>query len=201
MDPVKVEAVRNWKPPTNLRDLQGFLGFANFHQRFIEGFARKARPLNDLTKKNVKWSWGSEQQGAFESLKDAFTNAPILVLWNPDYPTCLKVDASWFTTGGTLLQQQPDGLWHPVAFRSASMDPAEWNYKIYDCEMLAIIEALKDWCNFLEGLPHLFEILTDHRNLEHWKTAQDLSRRHQEKPLFAWANLKLPEGTQATQGP
>ena len=57
------------------------------------------------------------------------------------------------------------------------MDPAEWNYEIYNCEMLAIIEALKDWRNFLEGLPNPFEILTDHRNLEHWRTAQDLSRR------------------------
>ena len=55
------------------------------------------------------------------------------------------------------------------------MDSAEWNYEIYDREMLAIIEALKDWHNFLEGLPNLFEILTDHCNLEHWKTAQDLS--------------------------
>ena len=123
----------------------------------------------------MKWAWGSDQQEAFQSLKDTFTNAPILVLWNPNYPTRLEVDASGFATGGTLLQQQPDGLWHPVAFRSASMDPAERNYKIYDREMLAIIEALKDWRNFLEGLPDPFEILTDHHNLEHWRTAQDLS--------------------------
>ena len=87
MDPVKVEAVRNWKSPTNLRELRGFLGFANFYRRFIEGFARRAQPLNNLTKKDVKWAWGTEQQEAFQSLKDAFTNAPILVLWNPDYPT------------------------------------------------------------------------------------------------------------------
>ena len=87
------------------------------------------------------------------------------------------MDASGFATGGALLQQQGDGLWHPVAFRSASMDPAEQNYEIYDREMLAIIEALKDWRHFLEGLPNPFEIVTDHRNLEYWRTAQDLSRR------------------------
>ena len=57
------------------------------------------------------------------------------------------------------------------------MDPAGRNYEIYDREMLAIIEALKDWQNFLEGLPEPFEIVTDHQNLEFWRTAQDLSRR------------------------
>lgn len=80
MDPVKVEAVKNWPAPTTLRDLQGFLGFANFYRRFIEGFARKARPLNDLTRKDIKWTWGLPQQDAFQQLKDAFTTAPILVL-------------------------------------------------------------------------------------------------------------------------
>ena len=57
------------------------------------------------------------------------------------------------------------------------MQAAEWNYEIYDCEMLAVIEGLKDWRNFLEGLPYPFEIITDHSNLEFWRTAQDLSRR------------------------
>ena len=74
------------------------------------------------------------------------------------------------------MQKQDDGQWHPVAFRSASMQPVERNYEIYDREMLAIIEALKDWRNFLEGLPQPFDIITDHSNLEFWCTAQDLTR-------------------------
>ena len=109
--------------------------------------------MNDLTRKDIKWNWGTLQQDAFQQLKDAFTTAPILALWDPTRPTKIEADASGFATGGTLLQLQEDGLWHPVAFRSASMDPAERNYEIYDREMLAIIEALKDWQNFLEGLP------------------------------------------------
>lgn len=55
------------------------------------------------------------------------------------------------------------------------MQQPERNYEIYDRKMLAIIEALKDWRHFLEGLPELFEIVTDHRNLKYWSTAQDLS--------------------------
>ena len=82
------------------------------------------------------------------------------------------------------MQQQEDGLWHPVAYRSASMQPAERNYQIYDREMLAIIEALKDWRYFLEGLDAEFEIVSDHSNLEYWRTAQDLTRRQARWSLY-----------------
>lgn len=177
MDPAKVDAVRNWPTPKSLRDVRGFLGFANFYRRFIKDFSKIARPLNDLTKKNCPWTWGPSQQTAFDTLRNAFTSSPILALWDPSRPTRIEVDASGFATGGVFLQKLDDNLWHPVAFRSASMQPAERNYEIYDREMLAIIEALKDWRHFLEGLPHPFEIVTDHSNLEYWRTAQDLSRR------------------------
>jgi len=184
MDPAKVEAVRNWPVPRNLRAVRGFLGFANFYRRFIRDFATVARPLNDLTRKNTPWTWGTPQQTAFDTLRHAFISAPILSLWDPNRPTRIEVDASGFATGGALLQQLDDGLWHPIAFRSSSMQPAERNYEIYDREMLAIIEALKDWRHFLEGLPEPFEIITDHANLEYWRTAHDLSRRHARWALY-----------------
>jgi IS1 family transposase len=80
MDPAKVQAVTDWPTPWNLKDVKGFLGFANFYRRFIEGFARIARPLNNLTKKNVPWSWGQSQQEAFTKLKARFTSSPVLVM-------------------------------------------------------------------------------------------------------------------------
>ncbi|KAF8823142.1 hypothetical protein HHX47_DHR12000006 [Lentinula edodes] len=184
MDPVKVAAVRDWPVPTNLRELRGFLGFANFYRRFIRNFAKIARPLNDLTKKDTSLTWTDTRQKAFDTLREAFISAPILALWTPDRPTRIEVDASGFATGGALMQKQDDGQWHPVAFRSASMQPAERNYEIYDREMLAIIEALKDWRNFLEGLPQPFDIITDHSNLEFWRTAQDLTRRQARWALY-----------------
>lgn len=176
MDPVKVEAVKSWPIPKNLREVRGFLGFANFYRRFIAKFAEISHPLNDLTRKNVPWAWGTHQQEAFDKLQTAFISAPILTLWDPDLPTRIEVDGSGYATGGALMQQHADG-WHPVAFRSASMQPAERNYEIYDREMLAIVDALKAWRYFLEGLPERFEIVTDHENLKWWTTAQDLSRR------------------------
>jgi hypothetical protein len=135
------------------------------------------RPLHDLTRKNVPFVWGSQQQLAFEEMKTAFISAPVLTLWDPDLPTRIEVDASSFATGGIISQRHSDGLWHPIAFRSSSLGPAERNYQVYDREMLAVIEALKDWRHFLEGLPEPFEIVTDHSNLEYWRSAQNLNRR------------------------
>ena len=176
MDPVKIRAVIDWPTPRNLRDLRGFLGFANFYRRFIKDFAKLARPLNDLTKKDIPWTWGLPQRLAFQRLKDKFSNEPILAMWEPHRPTRLEVDASGYATGGVLLQKLDDNLWHPVAYRSQSMADAERNYEIYDREMLAIIRALEDWWHYLEGLPQPFDIISDHRNLQYWCTAQNLTR-------------------------
>jgi len=141
MDPVKVKAVKNWPIPRNVRDVHGFLGFANFYRRFVKDFAALARPLNDLTRKNFVFAWGTHEQATFDTLQEAFTSAPVLALWNPDRPTRIEVDASGYAMGGALMQKQEDGLWHPIAFRSSSMQPAKRNYEIYDRKMLGIIEA------------------------------------------------------------
>ena len=184
MDPVKVHAITHWPAPRNLRDLRGFLGFANFYRRFIKGFAKVARPLNDLTKKDTQWDWGTAQQYAFQTLKDTFSREPILIMWEPDRPTRLEVDASGFATGGVLLQKLDDDLWHPIAYRSESMAEAERNYEIYDKEMLVIIHALEDWRHYLEGIPQPFDIISDHRNLQYWRTTQNLSRRQARWSLY-----------------
>ena len=155
--------------------MRGFVGFANFYRRFIKDFSRIARPLHDLTKKDVPFVWGDAQQKAFDTLKDAFVKDPILATWDPNRPTRLEVDASGYATGGVLSQKLDDGLWHPIAYRSESMTETERNYEIYDREMLAIIRSLEDWRHFLEGLPAPFEIVTDHQNLQYWRTAQNLS--------------------------
>jgi hypothetical protein len=86
-------------------------------------------------------------------------------MWDPNHPTCLEVDASGYAIGGVLFQRLDDNLWHPIAYRSESMADAERNYEIYDKEMLAIIRALEDWQHYLKGLPQLFDIISNHRNL------------------------------------
>ena len=133
MDPVKVEAVKEWKDPKNLKEVRGFLGFANFYRRFIKDFARIARPLNDLTKKDQPWVWEDTQKQAFKRLKESFTQEPVLRMWDPQLPMRVEVDVSWLATEGVLSQKHLDtGLWHPIAYRSESMTEAERNYEIYD---------------------------------------------------------------------
>jgi hypothetical protein len=182
MDPGKVSAVRDWPTPTTLRDVRAFIGFSNFYRRFIKDFSSIARPLHDLTKKDVPWQWHAEQQHAFDTLKEKFCQEPILKVYDPNLETRVEVDASGYATGGILSQKYPDGLWHPVAYRSSSMSKEERNYEIYDREMLGCIRALEDWRHFLEGIS--FEIVTDHKNIEWWASMRDLNRRQARWTLY-----------------
>jgi hypothetical protein len=103
----------------------------------------------------------------------------VLAIWSPNRSTRIEVDASGYTTGGVISQKcnNLNFLWHPIAFQSAFFKEAERNYKIWDREMLAITEALKDWRQFLARLDDPFEIWTNHCNLEFWCTTQHLTRR------------------------
>jgi len=178
MNPVKVAGVREWPTPENKTDVQAFLGFVNFYQRFIRDFFAKARPLFDLTCSEQVWMWSGREQTAFEDLKMAVTTAPVLMSPQDSEPFQVEVDSSDFAIGAVLSQQlTADEKWHPVAFYSKSLSSVEWNYKIHDKEMLAIICALEEWRHFLEGATHPVEIWTDHKNLEYFMTAKKLNRR------------------------
>ena len=161
MDPKKVSGVTEWPRPTKVKQVQAFLGFANFYRRFIKDFGRICKPLDRLTG-NVPWQWGPEEQAAFDTLKERFTQNPVLCLYDLNRDTRIEVDASGYATGGVLAQLQDDGKWHPIAYHSESMSDAERNYEIYDKEMLAIIRTLNTWRHYLEGLPNQFKI--------HWIT-------------------------------
>jgi hypothetical protein len=105
MDPGKVSAVRDWPTPTTLRDVRAFIGFSNFYRRFIKDFSSIARPLHDLTKKDVPWQWHAEQKHAFDTLKEKFCQEPILKVYDPNLETRVEVDASGYATGGILSQK------------------------------------------------------------------------------------------------
>ena len=185
MDPVKIAGVADWPAPTNKKEVQSFLGFTNFYRRFIKDFSHHARPLFDLTKNDAKWQWDSEQRSAFEDLKAQITSAPILSSPDNSSPFRIEADSSDFATGAVLSQQsKEDEKWHPVAFLSKSLSAVERNYEIHDKEMLAIVRAMEEWRHFLEGAEHPFEVWTDHKNLEYFRTAKKLNRRQARWSLF-----------------
>jgi len=178
MDEEKLSGVLEWPVLTKVKQVQAFLGFANFYCRFIENFAKISKPFSDLTKKDCTWNWGVEQQNAFEVLKKAFTTAPVLRIPNDEDPFKLSTNASNFATEAVLLQKDMQtNLWHPVAFFFKSLDIDERNYEIYDKKPLAVIRRLKEYRHYLEGHPHKIEIWSDHQNLTFFRTAQKLTRR------------------------
>ena len=165
MEEEKVNAVRNWPIPQNVKGVERFLGFANYYRRFIKDFSKISAPLNKLKGKHP-WEWTEEQQNAFDTLKQRITEEPVLTLPQEDGQFRVEVDASGHAIGGVLSQEQ-NGKWHPIAFLSKSMTPPEKNYEIYDKELLAIMTALKSWRHYLLDAKQPFEIWTDHENLKY----------------------------------
>ena len=139
MDEGKVKAILEWPVPKNVKDIQAFLGFANFYRRFIEDFSGIVKPMTSLLRKDAPWKWTQAEEESFKTLKDRFTNAPALVMPDMTKQFIVEADASDFATGAVLSQKQDDGKIHPIAFMSKSLNDAERNYEIYDKELLAVI--------------------------------------------------------------
>jgi len=151
MEKEKVKGVLEWPTPKCVKDIQKFLGLANYYCRFIKGFATVTRPLHDLVKKNKKWEWTEREENAFKELKERFTKELVLAAPDIDKKMRMEVNASDYATGGVLSMECGDGLWRPVAFLSKSLNEMERNYEIHDKEMLAIIRGLEAWRYLLEG--------------------------------------------------
>ncbi len=179
MDPAKVEAITTWPAPQSTHDIRVFLGLANFYRRFIKNFSNAAAPLTYLLKKGRKFHWGDTAQKAFDTLKQAFTSAPILRHFNPDLPTVVEADASDFALGAVISQRDPaDGCLHPITFHSRKFNLAEQNYEIYDKEMLAIVETMDQYRHYFEGLGQTVTVYSDHKNLL-WFTETKVYNRRQ----------------------
>ena len=177
MDPAKVKTILEWQPPRSVRDVQCFLGFANFYRKFIWNYSKIVLPLTQLTKKDQAFIWTNEADTAFTQLKKAFTSAPILAHIDPEKPFTIEADASDFALGSILSQPGKDGQSHPVAFHSRKFTAAEINYEVHDKELLAVVDSFEQWRHFLEGSPHQIIIYSDHKNLTYFQTARVLNRR------------------------
>ncbi|KAJ8359222.1 hypothetical protein SKAU_G00157470 [Synaphobranchus kaupii] len=169
MDPEKISAVKNWPTPNSVKQVQRFLGFANFYRRFIRNFSMVAAPITALTKKTspISFQWNPRAEAAFTELKRRFCSEPILIIPNLSLPFVVEVDASELGVGAILSQHSPlDRKLHPCAYFSCVLTSAERNYDVGDRELLAVKLALEEWRHWLEGAEHPFTVWTDHKNFE-----------------------------------
>jgi hypothetical protein len=178
MEEKKVQAVKEWPVPKNVKQVQSFLGFANFLHRFVPNYSTLARPLHNRTHKDAKWEWGVPEQKSFDSIKEAICQQPVLAHPDPSKPYYLETDASGAAMGAILSQRQEDRQLHPIAYMSQSFAGAEQNYNTHNKELLAIIKALEFWWILLEGTKEHIIVFTDHRNLEYWQDSWTFNRRH-----------------------
>ena len=174
-DPKKVKSIKEWPRPSNVSQLQSFMGLANYYRRFVRDFSAIAAPLTALMAKDVTWQWTSIHEDAFLTLKRALVSAPILA--TPDFkgdPFTVKCDASGYAIGQVLCQVQ-DGQERVIAYESRKLNPAELNYPTHDKELLSVMHALRTWRQFLHGKPFL--IITDNSATKYIQTKAQLSSR------------------------
>src|SRR5947207_11059299 len=174
-NPSLVKAIVTFPQPRTLKELQSFLGLANYYRKFIENYSRIAAPLTDALQKMsisrpVEFTEWMAQ--AFKDLKQALINKPCLQLPDPDGEYEVTTDASEdeATVGAVLTQNG-----HLIAYESKKLNPHQKNYPVHDKEMFAIMHALDRWRPFLLG--RHFKVYTDHRSLVYFKTQPNLSQR------------------------
>lgn len=172
---VKIDAVNNFKRPTNVHEIRQFIGLAGYFRKFVEKFAVIALPLTKLTRKNVPFVWGEAEEAAFQELKQRLITKPILVPFNHLLETQVHTDASSKGIGGILLQVQSDKQLKPVAYFSRVTSPGEQVLHSYELETLAVIESLQRYRIYLIG-SH-FKIVTDCSAIRYTFAKRDLIPR------------------------
>jgi hypothetical protein len=168
MDSGKVSDVEQWQVPQPPHDFCAFIGFSNFHRRFIEAFSQIIPLLMASTKKDTPFVWSTICDISFKRLNKSFVSAPILHHFDPERKIMVETDASDVVVARVLLQYDDNNILHPVVYFSSKHSPAEINYEIYDKELLEIVWAFKEWRPLLEGSPYTIEVISDYRNLTYF---------------------------------
>jgi len=175
MPDIKVKTIQEWPEPKKVKDIQSFLGFANFYRHFIFNYSDIVIPLTRLTRKNTPWNFDDDCRMAFNTLKQAFISAPILMYWVPDTQLIVETDASDYALAAILSIMTKDNEIHPIAFHFQTFFALELNYNIYNKELLVIFEVFKIWQHYLEGSTSPIDVVTDHKNLEYFSTTKILT--------------------------
>ena len=170
VNPSKVQSVLEWKAPTNVKQILGFLGMAGYYRRFIEGFSKIAGPMTKLLKKNAPFIWDEKCEASFQELKTRLTTTPILAVPEIGKDYTVYCDASKEGLGCVLMQDRK-----VIAYGSRQLKPHEVNYPTHDLELAAVVFDLKGWRHFLYGAR--CELYTNHKSLKYFFTQKELNMR------------------------
>ncbi|WVZ61926.1 hypothetical protein U9M48_011733 [Paspalum notatum var. saurae] len=143
-EPSKITAIKNWPVPTCLKELRGILGLTGYYRKFIKHYSMISRPLTMLLKKGVKFVWTAHSQEAFQILKQALVQAPVLAIPDFQQTFVLETDANDCGVGAVLMQAG-----HPVAYLSKALSPKNQTLYVYEKECLAILLAVEKWRKLL----------------------------------------------------
>jgi hypothetical protein len=173
-NPEKVEKLHNYPTPKNATQVMQFLGLVGFYRKFIPDFAKFAKPLHELTKKDCKFKWSDDAQKSFKFLKGALTEMTEVYMPDLNHPFVIQCDASEKGVGAVLLQEK-EGNRYPIWFASRSLKPAETRYSTSEKECLAVLWAIEKFKGFIE-YSH-FVVETDHQALQWLQKIKEPSGR------------------------
>nr|GEU40175.1 putative reverse transcriptase domain-containing protein [Tanacetum cinerariifolium] len=170
VDPAKVEAIRNWYAPITPTKVRQFLGLAGYYRRFFERFLLISKTLSKLTQKNKKYEWGTEEEEAFQTLKQKLCSAPILALPEGTENFIVYCDASLKGFGAVLMQREK-----VIAYASRQLKKHEENYMTHDLELGAVVFVLRLWRHYLYGTK--CTVYTNHKSLQYILDQKELNMR------------------------
>jgi RNase H-like domain found in reverse transcriptase len=125
IDSAKVKVIQDWPEPRKVKDIQSFLGFANFYRQYIHNYSNIVVPLTHLTQKNIPWNYDESCKLAFLTLKQAFISTPVLTHYKPGCPLVIETDASNYALAAILFQVESNGGIHPVTYLSRTFSDTE----------------------------------------------------------------------------
>jgi RNase H-like domain found in reverse transcriptase len=156
--PDKVKAILAIDAPKNRKELRSFIGIINYYQDMWVRRSHVLAPLASLTSNKAKWSWGPQQEIAFQTAKKIIAREVMLAYPDFNKPFEIHTNASHYQLGAVISQQGK-----PIAFYSRKLNPAQTRYTTTERELLSIVETLKEYQNILLG--HQIKVFTDHKNL------------------------------------
>lgn len=185
-DPKKVDAVRSFPSPTDLRSARSFVGLASYYRRFVPNFSDLVAPITKLTQKDAPFVWGPDQEAGFNSVKAILSEAPVIRTFDVTREAIIQTDASYFGWGFVVSQIfDDDGLEHPIFIESGRFSDTETRYSTSEKEFLAIVQAFKRCKHLLIQVP--CRVITDHMNLKYWMRPMQLTHRQ-----IRWSMMLAP---------